>query len=289
MAKYCANHLQLPIYVELESLPVDEQFGHSTATSNQVYGRHDGKIRNTREHILYNFLSLSLQWKAFIRGCDEKWAAVPKSAEPVQPVQDIPVQNPMATQSFITVLQSKESLDKLRCLLNDQTVEFRSPELRAAVDSVLNSNGDLLAILPTGCGKSLIFQMYAYKHTILTSLVIVPTLSLTNDRMRRAQSLGIKCSDNSVQVSSQQLIFVTPEAAAGGPVRDLIIELYSQKRLGAIFIDKVHLFSLQSQFRPTFRQLPQLKFVNFPLVLLTATAPQWIVEDIILAQGGCLL
>ena len=33
----------------------DEQFGHSTATSNRYYGRHDGELGDTRELMLHNF------------------------------------------------------------------------------------------------------------------------------------------------------------------------------------------------------------------------------------------
>ena len=58
------------------------------------------------------------------------------------------------------------------------------------------------------------------------------------------------------------------------------MQLYCKKRLGTIFVDEVHLFSTQCQFRPTFRQLPQLAFVPVPLVLLTATAPPWIISDL---------
>ena len=77
------------------------------------------------------------------------------------------------------------------------------------------------------------------------------------------------------------LVFVTPEAAAADAVRDQIIHLYSRKQMGAIFVDEAHLFSTQSQFRPTFRQLPELKCIPVPLVLLTTTAPQWIVTDLV--------
>lgn len=69
---------------------------------------------------------------------------------------------------FVTVQQSRESLVQLWQLYKDETAEFRSPELRAAVNNVLHSKSDILAILPTGAGKSLLFLLYAVKHAALT-------------------------------------------------------------------------------------------------------------------------
>ena len=64
------------------------------------------------------------------------------------------------------------------------------------------------------------------------------------------------------------------------------MQLWSRKQLGSIFVDEAHIFSMQTEFRPAFRQLPQLKFLPVPLVLLTATAPQWIVTDLLLNFFG---
>ena len=286
----------------------DEQFGHSSATSNVYYGRHGGELGITREHILHNFFSLSAQWHNFIRGegtrCAERRndrvvQEVPSISVPSHPVcaplpacstsstvQISAVQENVPTQmlhglNFVTVQQAKDSVVQLRALYKDETVEFKSRELRAAVDNVLHSKSDMLVILPTGAGKSLLFLLYAVKHPTLTSIVVVPTISLRCDLLRRARSLGILCSDDAEKMNGVRLVFVTPEAAAGEAVRDQIIHLYSRKQLGAIFLDEAHLFSTQSQFRPTFRQLPELKCIPVPLVLLTATAPQWIVADLV--------
>ena len=48
-----------------------------------------------------------------------------------------------------------------------------------------------------------------------------------------------------------------------------------------IFIDEAHVFSTDRDFRPSVRRLPELTFLpNVRLVMLTATAPQWIMDDI---------
>lgn len=171
--------------------------------------------------------------------------------------------------TLVTVQQSRESVTQLRHLFRNELAEYRSPELHAAVDNVLHTKADVLAILLTGGGKSLLFLLYATLHTN-----IVPTIALKSDLMRRTRDHGIPCTDNpAANVSCERIISVTPEAATGEVLRSQLMKLYCSKRLGSIFIDEAHLFSMQTQFRPTFRQLPEIKFLPVPIVLLTATAP----------------
>ena len=59
------------------------------------------------------------------------------------------------------------------------------------------------------------------------------------------------------------------------------MHLNSVNQLGKIFINEAHLFSTDRDFRPMFHQLPTLRFVPIPFVLMTATAPEWIVRDIV--------
>ena len=86
-------------------------------------------------------------------------------------------------------------------------------ELHAAVDNALHTRNDILAILATRAGKSLLFFLYVAMHTDRTSFVIVPTVSLVCDLMRRAKSQGIRCTNDASKVSNEHLEFVMPEAA----------------------------------------------------------------------------
>ena len=89
--------------------------------------------------------------------------------------------------TFITNVQSAQSLQLLKRFYSDENTAFHSNEQHAAVDNVLNTSNDILAILPTGCGKSLLFFLYAVVHKgQRTTVVIVPTLSLMQGLMRRA-------------------------------------------------------------------------------------------------------
>ena len=183
-------------------------------------------------------------------------------------------------QQYVTTEQSAESLKYLRFFCGDAEVKFRSCEQAAAVNYTIHTKCDVVVVLPTGCGKSLLFFLYAEKHRSVTSVVVVPSVSLRCDLMRRAKSRGISCTDELDSFRDENLVFVTPEAAVGAQFRKLLMNLCCADRLGRIFVDEAHLFPTDSKFRPAFRQLPQLTFMPVPFVFMTATAPQWIVEDI---------
>ena len=98
--------------------------------------------------------------------------------------------------------------------------------------------------------------------------------------MRRAKNQGISCTDELDFFWDKRLVFVTPKAAVGAQFRKLLMNLCCADRLGRIFVNEAHLFSTDGKFRPAFRKLPQLTFVPVPFVFMTATSPQWMVEDI---------
>ena len=151
------------------------------------------------------------------------------------------------------------------------------------MDNTLHTANDVVAILPTGTGKSLLFFLYAYanRHRLITSLVVVPTVSLRQDLLRRGEEHGILCSDILTADTCAKLVFLTPEAVVVGATRDTIARLHCSNRLGRIFIDEVHLFSTDDDYRVAYRQLPLLTFIPVPFVLMTATAPQWILTDVL--------
>ena len=198
------------------------------------------------------------------------------------------LQQDLQNQPYVTAKQSADSLQCLQLFYNDTTANFRSCEQGYAIDSVLHTMSNVLAILPTGSRKSLLFFLYAKNYRSLTSVVVVPTFSLQQDLMRRAASHGIPSSDQLGDITGHNLVFVTPEAVTRDGFRDKIISLYMAKQLGKIFIDEAHLYCTESEFRPMFRELPKLAFLPIPMVLTTATAPNWIVDELLKSFIGCV-
>ena len=104
-----------------------------------------------------------------------------------------------------------------------------------------------------------------------TSVVIVPTLSLMQDLMRRATMHGILCTNQTEIAHQVSLLFITHEAAVQNVTTDAIFQLQSSDLLGKIFIDEAHLFATEGDFRPSFRQLPLEYFESmFPNHLVSS-------------------
>jgi ATP-dependent DNA helicase RecQ len=168
--------------------------------------------------------------------------------------------------------------------------QFRSPQ-RQIIDNVLSGN-NTLAIMPTGGGKSLCYQIPAIVLDGLT-LVISPLISLMQDQVRQLEELNVhSCVLNStlspteyqnnierIQSGQIKLLFLAPETALQGA----IISLLTSIKIACIAIDEAHCISEWGhEFRPEYRQLNHL-VDNFPkavVIALTATATPRVRTDI---------
>src|SRR5690242_2708039 len=152
-----------------------------------------------------------------------------------------------------------------------------------------------LAVMPTGAGKSLCYQLPALAREG-TALVISPLIALMHDQIRSADAIGIKAAsltsadadrDATVQrlkAGELDLLYVAPERATSEAFRRLI----SGIDLALIAIDEAHCVSEWGHdFRPDYRQLRALLEDNpdVPRLALTATADARTRADI-LAQLG---
>jgi ATP-dependent DNA helicase RecQ len=152
-----------------------------------------------------------------------------------------------------------------------------------------------LAVMPTGAGKSLCYQLPAVARAG-TALVISPLIALMHDQIRSADAIGLRAAsltsadadrDQTVQRlrnGELDLLYVAPERATGEGFRRLI----SRVNLALIAIDEAHCVSEWGHdFRPDYRQLKPLLDDNpdVPRLALTATADKRTRADI-LAQLG---
>ena len=151
-----------------------------------------------------------------------------------------------------------------------------------------------LAVMPTGSGKSLCYQLPALlRHG--TALVVSPLIALMHDQIRSAEALGIRAAsmtsaDDRESVVCRflndglDLLYVAPERATTGGFRRLIDRL----NLALIAVDEAHCVSEWGHdFRPDYRQLRALldDHPQVPRLALTATADRRTRTDI-LAQLG---
>jgi len=176
---------------------------------------------------------------------------------------------------------------------------FGNKDFRENQREIINatkSNRDVLALIPTGGGKSLTFQLSAMTEDGV-SIVIMPLLSLIEDQMNQMEEIGVPCifihTYNDISVVFDQLIngnltvkllFITPEKISQNQqAKDLLLNLYNERKLMRFVIDEVHWVSNWGQdFRPDYVKLSQLKdtYPGIPILGLTATATNQVKADI---------
>ena len=152
-----------------------------------------------------------------------------------------------------------------------------------------------LAVMPTGAGKSLCYQVPALAREG-TALVISPLIALMHDQIRAAEAFGIKAAAltsadanraetiERLKAGELDLLYVAPERATGAGFRELIARI----PLALIAIDEAHCVSEWGHdFRPDYRLLLPLldAFPDVPRLALTATADRRTRDDILVQLG----
>ncbi len=167
--------------------------------------------------------------------------------------------------------------------------DFRGVQ-RSVVDRVL-AGQSTLAVMPTGAGKSLTYQLPA---TMLdgTAIVVSPLIALMHDQLRAAEAVGIRAAtltsvdENKAETRGRfldgelDLLYIAPERASTADFRDLL----ERGRVALFAIDEAHCVSEWGHdFRPDYRLLRPLldRFPGVPRLALTATADEHTRADIL--------
>ena len=152
-----------------------------------------------------------------------------------------------------------------------------------------------LALMPTGAGKSLCYQLPALVRSG-TALIISPLIALMHDQIRAANSIGIRAASmtsadtdkaataQALRAGELDLLYVAPERATSSAFRALL----DQAQIALIAIDEAHCVSQWGHdFRPEYRALRPLldAFQDIPRLALTATADKATRADILHQLG----
>ncbi|HET8736057.1 MAG TPA: DNA helicase RecQ [Pricia sp.] len=166
---------------------------------------------------------------------------------------------------------------------------FRPNQLEVIKDIL--SQRDVMAIMPTGGGKSLCFQLPALA-TEGTAIIISPLIALMKDQVDALRANGIEAAyfNSSMETDEKQetyqklkngslkLFYVAPESL------NSFHEVLPEINVSLFAIDEAHCISSWGHdFRPAYTQLGSLKerFPNVPIMALTATADRTTQDDIV--------
>lgn len=168
--------------------------------------------------------------------------------------------------------------------------EFR-PLQQEIIESVLQQK-DTLALLPTGGGKSICFQIPALMKNGIC-IVVSPLIALMKDQVENLNKREIKAAaiysgmsyreinitlDNCIH-GDIKFLYLSPERLKSELVRERI----SQMNVNLLTVDEAHCISQWGyDFRPEYLQISEIKSIlkNVPILALTATATPDVIKDI---------
>lgn len=160
------------------------------------------------------------------------------------------------------------------------------------INSVLDGK-DTVALLPTGGGKSICFQIPALAQEGIC-IVVSPLVALMTDQVKNLKEKGIKALAISGGISTDELrtlldnaifgnykfLYVSPERLQQEMVQYAIREM----KVNLIAVDEAHCISQWgNDFRPAYKNITQLRTIHplVPVIALTATATPEVLEDTI--------
>lgn len=168
--------------------------------------------------------------------------------------------------------------------------QFR-PGQEAIIDSIM-SGCDTLALMPTGGGKSLTYQVPTLAREGLC-IVVTPLIALMKDQVDRLRAMGVAATaihsgmsytqidialDNCVY-GDMKFLYIAPERLATEAFR-LRVE---RMRVSLLAVDEAHCISQWGyDFRPSYLRIAEIRqrLPNVPVLALTASATQVVADDI---------
>jgi ATP-dependent DNA helicase RecQ len=156
---------------------------------------------------------------------------------------------------------------------------------------------DVFALMPTGAGKSLIYQLAALERPGV-GIVISPLIALMQDQVERLQANGIAATfinsalspdeqrgrEQEAIHSDTKLIYLAPERLMMPRTLAWLAELHNARGIALLAVDEAHCISEWGhEFRPEYRQISTVRdrLADVPVLALTATATQRVQSDIV--------
>jgi hypothetical protein len=195
-----------------EASIADEQAGHTSHVAGLVYARgimeQAGAVADKRQQ----FRASSTDWHRFLgfqADVDDGTKSRKRKRAPFESEAD---------KARIDRWQRLRKIDGSKQLkrMMDNSAEFRGVQ-EAAIKAITAGESPVVAVMPTGGGKSLLFMLPAFAEQGGTTIVVVPLIALRGDTKQRCKKLGVSCVEweSCRPPDTAAVVLVTPESAVG--------------------------------------------------------------------------
>ena len=294
--------------ISQEQLPIDEQMGHTANTAGMRYGRSREDHRHLTPIKTLAYRICSIKWQELLLSEYKPPVTLLQNSGPPAPGSktSLPVNEPLVSSPLPLFTPSLPLAPSLPppCLLDSEFVQslhrylenylttedsrkpdgvtlFKSPQQLTAVVHALKRERDLLVVMPTGAGKSLIFELPVFiEGSKFVTIVIVPLVALAEDHVQRCRARQLSAARFSTGMEKKpallpNLLLFSVEQVASPQYISVVHTLSSARRLARIVVDEVHCVETERDYRvdlSTLYQGVRPIGITAPLVLLTATS-----------------
>lgn len=249
-----------------------KQRNHTTRTVNRAYANQTGAtFGNVWDGLIRMGLRASTLWQNF-------WGVetILKGKKRVR----IDSESRLTKQIAMGVYRPKKAwssdalLRAARQLFQDDGMMWKSMEQEQALTAIMSWAEQIVVILPTGAGKSLLFMLPCTLPEAGITVLVVPLIALRLDLIRRLQGLGI---DYLVWLPGERreaaLVLVTIEAACSSDFLAYAQGLVAQQKLDRVVFEECHLTITAARYRPAMEKVSITRTLRTQFVYLTATLP----------------
>ena len=164
--------------------------------------------------------------------------------------------------------------------------DYRCKAQKEAMQAMLRKNRqELVVIMGTGTGKSLLYLLPSVFPGAGTTVVVTPLVALKEDQIRRCQEQGIECEvwgkESEIEDWSRpSLLFVSAEHVGDRRLMAYLLRLDTAHALDRVVVDECHLVLMAAEYRPCMELVKRLRRLQCQMLCLTATLPPSMEEDL---------
>lgn len=265
---------------EQELVALAEMSNHTYQTFNHAYA---GTTTLTMSALLNRNYRASESWRAFFRFDQILQGKRPRGLSGALTPQVVSLSKRAKQRQG--AYSEVDLLVAARKLVGNPSLQFRVPGQRKGVLAVLGPRPaeQVVLVSGTGSGKSLVFLAGTAVTDARTTLLILPTVALRGDMLRRCRQVGIRPLVWTVSsTQAAPLVIVSVEAACTESFLTYARMLARRQDLDRIVIDEAHLTITASDYRPLMLQLGwYVRQIRTQTVWLTATLPPALQEEFV--------
>ncbi|KAI6019570.1 hypothetical protein EDC04DRAFT_2901767 [Pisolithus marmoratus] len=200
---------------------------------------------------------------------DEPGSKEMSSSMPSTPGDDAAAPPPPPSPSAL-------ALQKMQTLLQKENVSWLSSQQRDAMTEILAQESDMVVILPTGGGKSMLAIVPSLLEVNMVTILILPLNSLIMDYQRRLTKMGVPYQVYAPyrQLNLQDnLVIMSADKSQMPCWCSALADLAHCKGIAHIIVDEAHIPLISKGYCKSLEHFYNVRSESVPLVLLSATLP----------------